>query len=256
MRGDPSSRDERTSGFSDAEFLTYLILLIFITLAIPSVHLRAATSLILFLISLRVKGVRYNLGGISRSLLSSLLAFKMTLPFLLLSRVKYSGISPMELTQIIPWHVSIALWEECLYRGPVSSYSPARFLLSSSLFSLMHSQNPGFGFLPCIGILSAGVFLCSLRVRWGMLPSVSFHLSWNLCLEHLWGFPTSGLTGPSVFLSEMTGPSFLTGGDFGPEGSIVAIAEFTLSFVLFNRGRAMGPLGKLYKSGSPPGGDW
>lgn len=244
MLGDLSSRGEGASGFSDAEFLAYLISLSLITLTIPSVHLRAATSLTLFLISLRVKGVRYNFGSVNRSVLSSLLALKMTLPFLLLYRVRYSGIDPMEIVPMIPWHVSIALWEEFLYRGPISDYSPARFLLSSSMFSLAHSQNPGFGFLPCIGILSAGFFLCSLRVRWGILPSVSFHLSWNLCLEHLWGFPTSGLTGSSVFLSEPTGPSFLTGGDFGPEGSVIAIAGFTLSSVLLNSRRSEGLLRK------------
>ncbi|MCS7102600.1 MAG: CPBP family intramembrane metalloprotease [Candidatus Korarchaeum sp.] len=239
MRGDLSSRGEGTqSTLSDAEFLIYLVLLTLIILAIPSIYLRAATSLLLLLILLQVKGVSYNLGNPRESFLSVLLAFSMTLPFLLFARVKYSGVSQLEIAQMVPWHISIAILEECLYRGPILSYSLPKFILSSSLFSLTHSQNPGFSILPSIGIFSAGIFLCSLRVKWGLLPSVLFHLSWNLCLEHLWGFPVSGLTGSSVFSLEPIGPSFLTGGEFGPEGSILAVAEFTLSSVLLNRRRA------------------
>ncbi len=232
MRGDPGAGNE--SG--DAEFLSYLLLSIPLTLLIPSVYLRAVTSSLLLLLLLRAKGSGYHFGAFKGSVLSPFVAFIMTLPFLSSARISYSEASLAEIAQMIPWHVSIAIWEECLYRGPILRYSMPRFILSSALFSLMHSQNPGFGILPFIGIFSAGIFLCSLRARWGLIPSVLFHTSWNICLEHLWGFPTSGLKGISFFKSEPVGIDLITGGDFGPEGSLLAVAEFVAASLMLRRG--------------------
>ncbi|MEM3619339.1 MAG: metal-sulfur cluster assembly factor [Candidatus Korarchaeum sp.] len=248
MRGDIGVGSD-VPGLNEAEFLGYLMLATLIALAIPSTHLRAFTSSLLLFILLRVKGANFNLGTIRRSAISSLLALIMTLPFLSLARMSFSGVNPLDIAEMIPFHISVALWEECLYRGPVLGCSLHRFILSSLLFSLLHFQNPGFSFLPFIGIFSAGIFLCLLRVHLGLLSSISFHISWNVCLEHLWGFPTSGLVGPSIFKVEPIGSKLLTGGEFGPEGSVVALAEFTLASAIIGCGRAQNLLRKFYKLG-------
>lgn len=249
MRGDADEgRVERAPGdLSDAESIFYFMITILVTLIIPEIHLRAVSSLVIVLVMLRLRGIHPRLGTVEGSVISPILALTMTIPFASIAEVNYHGAEIVEIASMIPYHLSVAVWEECLYRGFILRRSPPLLILSSSIFSILHAKNPGFGFLPFIGLLSAGIFLCLIRIGWGLIPSVLFHLSWNLSLEHLWGFPTSGLRGPSIFSSELVGPSFMTGGDFGPEGSVLAVVEFALAsaILLLKARRARG---KFYKA--------
>jgi membrane protease YdiL (CAAX protease family) len=216
----------------EAAAYIYIIIMTIFMLSIPSSYFRALISIssLLLILYLRGEDPKISYRAIP---LSSAMAFMMTLPFLLVSDVEYSGAN-LELGEIVPWHLSIATWEESVYRGYILGYSPPQFIFSSIIFSLIHSQNPGFGLMPFIGILSAGIFLCLLRVSFGLLPAISFHFCWNIFLEHLWGFPTSGIIGSSIFSSELRGDPIITGGSFGPEGSIIALIEFSVgSAVLY-----------------------
>lgn len=211
---------------SDFEFLTFLILMSFM-LIIPSIYLRAAISILSIATIHKLRRRNINLGNPNGALASSALAFLMTLPFLTLADLRYTDISQFDVIRIIPQQLAIAVWEECFFRGVLSG-SAFQFILSSMFFSLLHSLNPGFGILPLINLFIIGVFLCLLRIRYGLLASISFHFSWNTVSEHLWGFPTSGILGISVFTSKLVGPSPLTGGKFGPEGSLIALIEFAI----------------------------
>jgi len=204
----------------------YIIMMTIFMLSIPSSYIRALISISSLFLILYIRGEDPKIGY--RAIpVSSAIAFVMTLPFLLVSEVRYSG-ADLKLGEIIPWHLSIALWEESVYRGHILRYSTPQFIFSSVIFSLIHSQNPGFGLMPFIGLLSAGIFLCSLRVHLGLSSAIAFHFCWNIFLEHLWGFPTSGIIGSSLFSSELKGSPIITGGPFGPEGSLIALIEFSL----------------------------
>jgi hypothetical protein len=49
------------------------------------------------------------------------------------------------------------------------------------------------------------------------------HFIWNFLLGFFLGLPVSGLTIPaSIFTSHVLGPVRLTGGDYGPEGGLLA----------------------------------
>jgi uncharacterized protein len=98
-------------------------------------------------------------------------------------------------------------------------------LLLSVLFAVIHMQNPGASVASTIVTFFAGCLfsVAYLRTRalwvcWGI------HFAWNASMAVLFGLPLSGLTQFSpVISSTAIGPPWLTGFDYGPEGSIVGI---------------------------------
>jgi hypothetical protein len=51
---------------------------------------------------------------------------------------------------------------------------------------------------------------------------ISIHFTWNFVQEVVFGFPVSGIKYFDTFISFVsTGPEWITGGHFGPEGSII-----------------------------------
>jgi hypothetical protein len=47
-----------------------------------------------------------------------------------------------------------------------------------------------------------------------------FHFFWNFFEGSVYGVAVSGVSVPSVFFSEISGPEIISGGAFGAEGSI------------------------------------
>jgi hypothetical protein len=59
------------------------------------------------------------------------------------------------------------------------------------------------------------------------------HLGWNIAEGSLFGAQVSGYDqGPSILRTTLSGPAFLTGGSFGPEGSAIVIGLFLLFAVV------------------------
>jgi hypothetical protein len=124
-----------------------------------------------------------------------------------------------------------ALFEELLFRGYVFqtliqwvTFLPA-LVVMSVLFGLAHAYNPHATVLSTVNVILAGVWLSfayfktrSLWVPFGL------HLSWNFAQTTIYAFPTSGLAFAErrLFLSMQSGPEWLTGGEFGPEGGVLA----------------------------------
>ncbi len=209
--------------------LAFLFTITLFMTAVPSVYLRAIISLAVFAILVMYEKEDPNTGTLKRSVLASVLAFLMTLPLLPFSRVEIGVLDPSILLEFSIFHLSVATWEEAVYRGyPLLRFSGGALIASSLAFSIIHIFNPGFGPQAFIGIFLAGLALGVMRYEWGLAPSISMHFTWNILMEHIWGYPTSGLRGPSILRSELTGPDLITGGDFGPEASVVVMIEFLL----------------------------
>lgn len=124
-----------------------------------------------------------------------------------------------------------ALFEELLFRGYLfqtlmqwTTFLPA-LIIMSVLFGLSHWQNPHVTVLSTVNVVLAGAWLsfAYLKTRSLWLP-LGLHLAWNFAQTTLYAFPTSGFAFADrrLFLSEQSGPSWLSGGDFGPEGGILA----------------------------------
>ncbi len=115
-------------------------------------------------------------------------------------------------------------------------------LLSSLIFATLHLGNPNatwYSVLP--GLLAAGYFLAFGWVRTRQLwLSIGLHLGWNLFEGTVFGFPVSGLQVFQLIRQTTAGPTWFTGGAFGPEAGAVllpALALGTLLIWLYTRGR-------------------
>lgn len=102
---------------------------------------------------------------------------------------------------------------------------------SAVLFGLVHLLNPGATLWGAVAIaVEAGLMLGAAFVATGSLwLPVGLHLGWNIALVAVFGTVTSGSDAEgSVVAAAIEGPVWLTGGAFGPEASIVAIAVCAL----------------------------
>ncbi len=137
-----------------------------------------------------------------------------------------------------------AVFEELLSKGylfqtlleGVGVY-PTVFLTSVA-FSLLHIDNPHITLLGIINLGVAGVLfaVAYLRTRALWLP-IGLHFAWNF-FQYSYGLPISGITFSDALLKvELTGPDYLTGGAFGPEGSLITTLIFAIatSFLILSK---------------------
>jgi membrane protease YdiL (CAAX protease family) len=134
-----------------------------------------------------------------------------------------------------------ALGEEVIFRGYpfqrlIDALGPTlATLFAALLFGVFHLTNPNGSTASLTTTVISGWLLAlaylrtrALWVGWGL------HLGWNASMGLLFGLPVSGLTIFSPVVSTYArGPVWVTGGGYGPEGSLTAMAVlFVLLFVL------------------------
>jgi len=97
--------------------------------------------------------------------------------------------------------------------------------ISSLVFGLAHLGNAGA--TPLIGIL-LGVelgllFGAAYLITRRLWLCTALHLSWNFVQGAIFSIAVSGHSGQAWLRGSLTGPTWLTGGAFGAEGSVVAV---------------------------------
>lgn len=101
--------------------------------------------------------------------------------------------------------------------------------VTSAAFGALHMGNPGATGLGAVNTAAAGLFLGAVVLRTGSLWwATGAHLGWNWGVAYLADLPLSGFEvadAPWVAATP-TGPAWLGGGGFGPEGSAVATVVF------------------------------
>jgi len=122
-----------------------------------------------------------------------------------------------------------AAGEEAFFRGyPLwllaQALGPGTALIATSLvFGVMHAGNPEVGLIGTANVAVMGVFLGALLLRTRSLWwATGAHLGWNVTLGFVADLPVSGLDlvdAPYVG-AEPVGASWISGGAFGPEGSL------------------------------------
>jgi uncharacterized protein len=122
----------------------------------------------------------------------------------------------------------VAVGEEVLTRGyPFLALqrrynSTAAIVATSVVFSLMHAANPSVSSFALVNIFLAGIWLGIARVlSGGLWLPIGLHLSWNFVLGSILGYPVSGMVEMSLWRTEVSGPLWITGGYFGPEGGVL-----------------------------------
>jgi membrane protease YdiL (CAAX protease family) len=120
--------------------------------------------------------------------------------------------------------------------------------VTALIFGLVHLANPGATLFGALAIaVEAGVLLGAAyaltRTIWF---AVGIHLAWNFMEGGVFSTTVSGTQNgfQGLLRSELTGPDLLTGGGFGPEASVVAMAFGVVAAVILlgltvRRGRIM-----------------
>lgn len=98
--------------------------------------------------------------------------------------------------------------------------------ISAVLFGVMHLPNPEATALSSAAIaLEAGVMLAAAYVLTRRVwLAIGIHMAWNFTQSGIFGAPTSGVPSPGFLEGQLHGSALLSGGAFGPEASIVAVA--------------------------------
>jgi membrane protease YdiL (CAAX protease family) len=126
--------------------------------------------------------------------------------------------------------------EEVLFRGYILQNVReqwgvgAALVVSSLAFSLLHLSNPAYGVVPFINLVLFGLGTALYRLYvdadqlWGIF---AIHSVWNWLQQVVFGLPNSGITSladNTLFrvTPDASLPGVLSGGGFGPEGTIFA----------------------------------
>lgn len=123
-----------------------------------------------------------------------------------------------------------ALWEELAFRGYLQAVvleASQRLwmarLLSSVAFGVIHLMNPGAGLRTTAIVMLAGWCLSLVREQRGLPAAWMAHFAWNWVMAAVLHVPVSGLPFATPgYRAVFDGPDWLTGGTWGPEGSVVA----------------------------------
>ena len=125
-----------------------------------------------------------------------------------------------------------AVFEELTCRGYLlftlttgMGFWPAA-VLSSAIFGILHSGNPGETAFGCFSTGVFGFLFCVLLRRTGNLwMPIGFHAAYNWAESFFYGTTDSGFLAHDRFLTaDVSGSRWLTGGSAGPEGSVLCVA--------------------------------
>ncbi len=118
-----------------------------------------------------------------------------------------------------------ALSEEVAFRGylfPVWRRAVGTswaIIVTSLLFSLVHSANDEMTWVAYVNIYLAGVLMAIVRLRCDLWAATAFHLVWNAA-QCFAGFNVSGNALPGFFVLRPEGEWWISGRGFGVEGSV------------------------------------
>ncbi len=125
-----------------------------------------------------------------------------------------------------------AVTEELIFRGVLFRIVEERvgtwiaLALTGLLFGLAHLPNPDADLWGAIAIaVEAGGMLAAAYVATRNLwVPIGLHFGWNFAAAGVFSTEVSGNGAEQGLLdSSLTGPALLTGGDFGPEGSVYSV---------------------------------
>ena len=133
----------------------------------------------------------------------------------------------------LPFAFLVAVAEEAIFRGLLFRLTSKFFgtwgalAITSVLFGTAHAFNSDATLRSSIAIgLEAGILLGAAYALTGRLwLPIGIHMGWDFAESSLFGMAMSSEVTPGALTNgTLRGPTFLTGGGFGPEASVVAVA--------------------------------
>ncbi|MEQ0563736.1 CPBP family intramembrane glutamic endopeptidase [Amycolatopsis sp. NEAU-NG30] len=143
---------------------------------------------------------------------------------------------------LLGFMAAAAVTEELLFRGVLFRIVEERtgtgiaLVLTGVLFGLAHLFNPHaslWGAL-AVGIEAGGLLTAAYVATRRLWLPIGLHFGWNFAAGGVFGTEVSGNGTPQGLLDAVTsGPAALTGGDFGPEGSLYSVVFCVLGTAAF-----------------------
>jgi hypothetical protein len=141
---------------------------------------------------------------------------------------------------------SVAVNEELLFRGVVFRILEERvgtwlaLVASSLLFGLIHLVNGGATLEGTLAIaLQGGLLMASAYIATRSLwVPIALHFAWDFLESGIFSVADSGTASNGLLHTTLSGPTILTGGEFGPEAGLVALVVCAVPTVLFLRSAA------------------
>jgi len=137
-----------------------------------------------------------------------------------------------------------AFFEELFIRGYVFAVLrraagwKLALIVTSVVFGLLHAWNPNPDAESILAVIVAGFFLGAIFLATRSLYAAgAAHFAWNWVMSGAMHIAVSGLPSPDPdYRVVETGPDWLTGGPWGPEGGLMAVmAMFIVVFYLYGR---------------------
>ena len=143
--------------------------------------------------------------------------------------------------------VPAALAEEILCRGYLLTVirdcvgTRGAVVLTSVMFGLLHVPNPGATPASVLVVMLSGLLLATVRIRFDSLYAAWMtHLAWNWTMAIPFHALVSGIRFEAPgYRGVAVGATWLSGGEWGPEGGLVAAVGMSLGLGYFylRRGR-------------------
>lgn len=156
----------------------------------------------------------------------------------LLGSYHVTGFNPnMHWLGVLTWvGLGAAIGEELVFRGVLFRIveeglgSWWALALSALLFGAIHLGNQGASLWSGFAIAAdAGLMLGLLYHVTRSLPvCMGFHAAWNFFEGPFYGTPVSGFKADGWLVASLSGPDWLTGGEFGLDSSIVTVMVCSL----------------------------
>lgn len=113
-------------------------------------------------------------------------------------------------------------------------------IVSALFFGGLHLLNPNAEILGAINIVLSGAIWVLGMLWFGSLWfPIGWHAAWNFAQFFIVGLPNSGFTvsdlgldGTTLLVSELSGPNWLVGGEFGMEASVVQTVVLIIAIVV------------------------
>ena len=147
---------------------------------------------------------------------------------------RWQGLSArFDVVPMLAFAILAAVGEELAFRGSLFRIleegfgTAAALALSAAVFGLLHGLNPGATVISTAAIaLEAGVLLAAAyALTRNLWFPIGLHLGWNFTEGGIFGVSVSGgAAAKGIFSVSLAGPPLLTGGKFGPEASLIAVA--------------------------------
>lgn len=105
-------------------------------------------------------------------------------------------------------------------------------ILSSIIFSLMHSLNHGISLLSYFNLFLFALLALYMVIKpKNLWLSIGYHITWNYFEGNIFGFLVSGESTNGIYAVKNSADNIINGGSFGPEGGLAVTLILLLGFI-------------------------